>query len=169
MNIYKLFSSLISIVISIYFILLGIVCLFIPWIPKLWVKLTQLIIENKLAISLFGFIFLSVGAAILTYIITTSKQRYYRVRSGKSPIEVDEQLIQQYLDKYWKELFPDHEIPNHLQLKRNRIHLSVDLPFLPLPEQKPLLQRIESDLTELFEKVLGYRREFFISASFQKS
>ena len=42
------------------------------------------------------------------------------------------------------------------------------IPWLPLAEQKSVLKRIENDLTEAFDKLLGYQKEFYLSASFRE-
>ena len=138
-----------------------------PWFPELSVSMIEFVLENTIAISLFGFAFLTIGITFLANLIISGRHKHYRIKSGTNSVLVDEHLIQQYLEKYWENIFPDHEISNHLQLKNNRICLHADLPYLPLEEQRPLLQRIEKDLTNIFSKVLGYHQEFFLYASFQ--
>ncbi|MCZ6902559.1 MAG: hypothetical protein O7C62_08755 [Rickettsia endosymbiont of Ixodes persulcatus] len=137
-----LFYSLISIVIALYFILIGIVGVIIPWSIEVRRLLTKLIFEDSLAISLFGFAFFFIGLAILINICLHARRTYYKIHSKKGSTTIDETVVQQYLTTYWKQLFPNHPIPCHVVFKQNRIHVEIDFPHLPLPEQKPFFEWI---------------------------
>lgn len=161
------FYSLISFVIALFFMLIGVVGMMIPWSINIRNALATFIFENSLAISVFGFTFFVVGLAIVVNILLSTQRRYYKINSLNSSTSVDEAVIQQYLHTYWEQLFPKTDIPCHLTLKDNKIHIAIDLPYLPIQEQRPLLERIRKDLIEIFSRILGYRDEFFLSASFQ--
>lgn len=163
----KLFYSLISFVIALFFILIGIVGVMIPWSINVKTLLTKFIFEDSLAISLFGFAFFLIGLAMIADFFLSLRRRHYTISSLKATTTVDEVVIKGYLDTYLKQLFPKNEIPCQLTMKENKIHISVDLPYLPIQEQKPLLERIRKELIGLFAQILGYRDEFFLSASFQ--
>lgn len=161
------FYSLISFIVAVFFIMLGVIGVIIPWSPGVRTDLIQFILDDSLAISLFGFASIIIGLAIVTNILLNTKRRYYRIRSDKNSIEVDETVIQQYLQAYWKQLFPDSDIPSRLSLKNNKIHIIVDLPPIPYGQQQLLIERIKTDLRSTFAKMLGYHHEFYLSASFQ--
>lgn len=163
----QLFYSLINLINAFFFILIGIVGILIPWSVHVRNLLTRFIFEDSLAISLFGFAFFIIGMAMFINILLNMKRRHYQISSLKGPTTVDEALIQEYLNTYWQQLFPEKDVPCLLQMKKNKIHIAVDLPYMPIQEQKPLLERIRKDLMGIFAKVLGYREEFFLSASFQ--
>jgi hypothetical protein len=163
----NLFYSLITFVIAIFFIMLGMVSMMIPWFSGVRTDLIQFILEDSLTISLFGLGFLIIGLAIATNVILSMKRRHYYIRSDNRTVSVDETIIEEYLNSYWKQLFPDREIPCHLVLKKNVIYIHTDLPHLPNSQQKLLLDRIKTDLRNMFAKFLGYHREFHLYASFQ--
>lgn len=167
MNTTKLASSLLSLLIAVFFLLLGVICLAIPWISAIRTQIIVFILNNNIALLLFGMIFTSIGTGIISYILIASKHRYYLVRGGTHAAKVDEMLIQQYLDRYLAELFPGCDVPSTLSLQKNKIHINVNLPHLPPEEQKPLLERLEIELAELFSKILGYDQEFMLSACFR--
>ncbi|MFQ5730149.1 MAG: hypothetical protein ACE5GN_07295 [Waddliaceae bacterium] len=168
MNFSKLISSFFIILVAIFFILLGIIFIMVPWLPAIRSHIISLLINNSVALSLFGIVSFTIGSAIAMNVILSARHRYYRIRSGANAVAVDETLIQQYLDSYWAKLFPNYDVPSRLILKNNRIHMVVNLPYLPLSEQKPLLERVESDLSEGFANVLGYNKEFYLTASFRE-
>jgi len=166
MNINHLLFSLFSLISAIFFLLLGIFAVMVPWVPALKVSIIRFLQENSIVISLFGFAFLIVGTAIVINIILGTKRRYYHVKSGQNAVSVDENLIKGYLETYFHDLFPGQEIPSHLVIKQNKIHVMADLPTIPMEEQKDILEKIEKDLGEVFTTVLGYRNEFYLNISF---
>lgn len=166
---YNFFYSIISFIIALFFILIGIIGIMIPWSPNVRSEIIHFILDNTLAISLFGFAFILIGLGIVISILQNSRRSYYYVRSGQSAVLVDEAVIHQYLSVYWKQLFPDIDVPYKVNIKRNRISLSVDLPYKPLEEQRPLLERIKQDLSHLFSSQIGYNDEFSLTATFQKA
>ncbi len=163
----NLFHNLINLIIALFFMLIGIVGITIPWSINVRTLLTRFIFEDSLAISLFGFAFFFISLAMVTNLLFHFRQRHYTINSSNATTTVDEAVIQEYLNTYWKQLFPKNDIPCQLDLKENKIHIAVDLPYLPIQEQKPLLERIRKDLIKIFAKALGYSDEFFLSASFQ--
>lgn len=166
---YNLIYSFISFIIALFFILIGGIAVLIPWSAKIRTDLIQFILEDALAISLFGFAFMVIGLASAASILLNAKRKYYHIKSGDQAVFVDEALIQQYLSLYWKQLFPLNDIPCRLSLKKNKVYISADLPPMPQSEQRPLLERIRKDLTQLFEKKLGYHEQISFSISFQKN
>lgn len=163
----NLFYSLISLIVAIFFIMLGIIGILLPWSPTVRSDIIQFLLEDSLAISLFSFVLILIGLAIVIHIVMNARHSYYYIKSGRNPTWVDESVIEDYLDTYWKQLFPKAHVTNRLMLKKNKIHLVAELPYVPHLEQKDVLERIKNDLTELFASFLGYRQPFYLSASFQ--
>lgn len=162
------FYSLISFTIALFFVLLGIIGVIIPWSPEIRTDLVQFILDDSILLSLFGLTFIIVGLAIAAYILVNGRRKYYHIRSGEDAITVDEAVIQQYLDAYWKELFPGSDIPNRLAIKNNKIHITVDFPHVPQGQQQLILERIKQDLRNKFTEILGYRGDFYLSSSFRQ-
>ena len=162
-----LFQSFISLTIALFFLMLGIVSVMLPWSPTVRMDLIRLLLDHSIAIFLFGFGFIIIGLAVIINIAFSARRNYYRLKSGPKSIWVDETVIQNTIDSYWTKIFPKSRIPNHLTLKKNKIHLVADLPFIPLAEQKELLEKIKIDLSDLLATFLGYRDTFYLSASFQ--
>lgn len=164
---YHFIYSLISIIITLFFILMGAIAIIIPWSEAVRIRLVQFITEDALAISLFGFALLVIGLSSLANIIVNVKKKTYRIKSDSGLIDIEESVIQDYVNAYCKKLFPDHDIPCRLVVKDNKIHLSIDFPNVPENDQKDLLNRIKTDLKGTFARILGYRDQFYLTATFQ--
>ncbi len=162
------FYSFITFFIALFFIVIGIACMLIPWINVIESAVIQFLIQNTVAIFLFGFAFFIIGCSFIGQVILSSKRKYYYVRSGSNAVSVDENLIQECLATYWKAKFPKEEIPFNLILKDNKIHITVDLPYVAKEQQLMTIERIENDISHIFASTLGYRNEFFLNVSFKK-
>jgi hypothetical protein len=165
---FKILYSLVSFIVGIFFVLLGIICLILPWSAIIRTDMIEFILENSIAISLFGFGFIVIGITIVLNLYIGSKRSTYYVRAGNRSIAIDEEIIQQYLDTYWKQIFPHQDVPTRLILKKNKIRVIADLPQTPFSEQKRFVERIQHDLEDIFSGVLGYSHEFILNLSFQQ-
>lgn len=163
----RFFYSLISFITALFFILLGVVSVLMPWVPSIRSDIIGFLIENSIAISLFGLAFLTIGIVMVINIILGTKRHYYEFKVGQNPVGVDEDLIQKYLQAYFIELFPVQEIPCCLAIKQNRLHITADLPYVPATQRAVLLEKIQQDLQDLFRRQLGYHDDYYLSASFQ--
>lgn len=160
--------SLITIIVALFFILLGIIGLILPWSAAIRTDLIQFILENTLAISLFGFGFVIIGSILVVNLMQNLKRRYYYLRSQNQEVVIDETLIQQYLNSYMKDLFPHHDVPARLSIKKNKIKITADLPYASIEQQELFTHRMRHDLGEIFKNILGYSNEFILLVSFPK-
>lgn len=158
---------LVTIVIGVFFLALGIFAMVLPWSSSMRTELIEFVLSNSIAISLFGFAFLVIGLTVLINLYLSSKRRYYYVRVGRRSIAIDEEIIQQYLHSYWRQLFPEDDVPTRLTLKRNKIKVFAELPHVPVNEQKAFIEHIKEDLQDIFVRILGYSHEFMLSLRFQ--
>lgn len=165
--IYNLLYSCISFAVSIFFILLGIIGLLLPWSDYLRADLVDFILGNSMAISLFGFGFLIIGLASLIYMIQGLKSRYYYVKVGKKSVIVHEEIIAEYLKTYWRQVFPGQEVSSRIVLKKKNLKLYADLPYVPKEEHQTLMNKIQEELQDIFVNILGYHNPFILALSFK--
>jgi hypothetical protein len=156
-----------SFIIALFFILFGIISFFLPETEEGLRAVSHFLLQNTWLTYLCGFLFITIGIAILANIKLNIKKNYYHIKAGSHLTELDEKIFEQYLDTYWKELFPKLEVPSRAEIKKNKLYISAELPSIPLNEQKTLLQQIEKDLNEILIKYLGYHQEYIISINFK--
>jgi len=161
------FYSLITFFIAIFFVILGILGVVIPYSPTLRQEALSHLMDRSTTLFLFGFSCIAIGGALLTNIIAQSRRKYYRYTVGISNITVDESIIEQYLADYWKQAFPGQEIPYRLKLTDNAIHVMVDFPAEKEQMTKDAIDDIKSDLRHLFDTTIGYTTPFYLSISFR--
>lgn len=164
---YKFLYSLISFIFALFFILLGIIAILLPFSPTIRSDFIEFVLQNSIAISLFGFGFLLIGAVMLANLYLNTRHHYYNIRVGNRLVEVDEAIIHHYLNTYWNQLFPQQETPTRLRFKKNTIKIIADLPYSPESDRKELIERIQHDIQDIFKRILGYSHEFMLSISFQ--
>ncbi len=108
-----------------------------------------------------------IGLSLVTYSILSTKRRYVYVKTGNKSVTLDENVIQHYLDTYWIEEFPNSQIPSTFKVKKNTIQILADFPFLPQQEHHAFLEKIKTDFSDIFGRILGYPHEIQLIASFQ--
>lgn len=138
----------------------------IPWADQIRYSVIHFISENPIALFFFGLSIALIGIALIATIVFNSQRRYYHIQSGSHPITLSETVVSDYLNSYWKKLFPNQETPCRVLIRKKKIQVTADLPFVPILEQKSLLEKIEKDLLSTFRDVLGYREELDVSISF---
>lgn len=168
MNWSRLFYSLLTLITGLFFTVLGIIGLLALWFPHIRTALIVFLLENILIISIFSMALFAIGIAIIVNVIQSARHTSYEFTAGRHLVSVDENLIANYLNSYWKEFFPNTNIPNHVTLKNNKIHIIADLPHFPSEEQKDLLTKIDNDISNILSKIFGYKKEFSLQISFNE-
>jgi hypothetical protein len=140
----------------------------LPWSIFLQNAIIRFITENTLILSLFGLGFALSGVSIFIYTVISTKHRYTFIKTGNRSILIDENLIEQYLKKYWRELFPQKEVPFQLVIRKKFVQVAADLPAMSENEQKAILEKINQDFSHIFEHLLGYPHEVHLIASFNR-
>lgn len=167
MNFSRFIYNSVSFILALFFILVGILNLFLAQSEN-WLKwLVQFISTNPWLSTLVGILFIAIGIGLLVRIRINSKKQYYEIKAGNHITCLDEKIFEKYLDTYWKELFPKNQVLSSVALRKNQLYITADLPYIPLEEQKTLLQQIENDLNDILIKYLGYHQEYLISINFQ--
>lgn len=160
-------SLCISFILGAFFFAIGLFGIILPWSPILQQASTDLIVNHTLILSLFGLGLALIGLSIVVYAVLSAGRRYASIKIGNRPISLDESLIEQYLQDYWKKNFPHHQIPFYMSIRKRSIQIVADLPPVPEAEQDQFLEKIQEDFSDLFGRLLGYSNEVHFIAHFQ--
>src|SRR4051794_27688168 len=117
---FKLFYSFFILLIALCFIILGLMSILLPFSETLKNSFILFVIENSIALNLFGFSFLIAGLLLMGSFYQGLRRQYYFVKSNPL-LAVDEAVIHHYLRSYWEQKFPDKTVPTRLHLKKNKI------------------------------------------------
>lgn len=160
--------SFITFIIALFFILLGTLTLLLPWSERIQGLAIHFIHENQWSWNLFGLGLLTIGFGLAIYLWITSRRRYHTFKIGLNEVIISDHVIDDYLRTYFAKLFPTQEVPYRFTVKKNKLKVVADFPFLPIEDQKELLNKVSHDLTEILRDFLGYRKTFELSISFEK-
>ncbi len=163
------FYSLVKFCVGLIFIITGLLAVVIPWSPPVRTSFVDWILQSSMEIWVFGALFVMIGCYLVVYSLWQSRSRYYRIQIDNPSILITESIVQDYLSSYWKSLFPLNEVPYRLEMKRRKIGVFADLPFIPLDDRKDLILQVERDLSEIFREHLGYNNRLDVRVSFQKA
>ena len=146
----RFFYLTISFILGAFFFVIGVFGIILPWSPFLQKVTSRFIEENTLMLSLFGLGFSLIGISVVVYTLLNTRRCYTHIRTGAQAVILDENVIQQYLEAYWLEQFPNTHVAYELSIRKNSIQIVADLPALPLSEQKQFLEKVKHDFSESF-------------------
>lgn len=165
----RFFHLAISFIIGTFFFTVGVFSIALPWSSHLQTATLRFLTENTLILSLFGLGFALVGLSIVIYTFLSTRHRYAHIKMGRQAITIDENLIEQYLEAYWKEKLPHYQIPFYLIIHKQSLQIVASFPSFSEVEQQLLLEGINQDFKGLFENLLGYPHDVHLIASFEAS
>lgn len=165
----RFFHLAISFIIGAFFFAVGVFSIILPWSSHLQAATIRFLTENTLILSLFGLGFALIGLSLVIYTFLNTKHRYAYIKTGSHAVIIDENLIEQYLEAYWKERFPHQHIPFYLTIRKKSLQIVAHLPALPEAEQHLLLEGINHDFSSLFGDLLGYPHDVHLIASFDQA
>lgn len=161
------FYTLSSFLVATLFLIIGAVTITMPWIPEVHATVLSFLVEQTLALSLFGFLLILIGIAILFYLALMRSEKVFYIKKGTHSISVDHKVLEGHLDAYLKELFPSDEVPHQLFIRKQRILISADLPYRPKKEQQSLSEKMYDDLVHLLEDQFNCTKDLYLSISFE--
>lgn len=145
-------------------IFFGLFLVAIPLAPSFRDQAIAFIHSSDTFLITCGTLLIIVALLLLTAAYSTTKGVTFTVQMGeKSSYTIDEKVLNKLLKDYFKNIFNNFEVLG--QFQDNQIHVILEMPPMPFIEQKPLLERIEKDLSELFEEQFDYSAPFSLSAT----
>jgi len=163
----NLFYSIFSFFTALFFVLLGTVCISLPWLPNVRFDLVHFFLEGSLAIVLTGTILIIAGLAVLAYMFL-GRRRHYTIRSTQGMVAVSEKVVNEYLSAYLNALFPEREAAHELRIQKRKLIISAELPSVSESEQEPLIRRMNREIAEILEEKLGYTEAYQLSVTFKR-
>lgn len=161
----RLFNTVLHVSLSVFFGIAGILTIVIPWSNALQVKLTTLISLYPVLLSFCGAAMLAVG--IMLFLLSRGSYRqYYHLKGGSRAVTIDEKVIRHYLDIYWQELLPGHDVVTEIEINGSQLHITADLPAFPFERQNSLLERIQTEVDQLLSETMKLGQELKLSISF---
>lgn len=138
-----------------------------PWISHWQSFVASLALTpNPWTWSFAGLSLFLIGILLIWSVARGLKHHYVYLHLGERSVALDKDLIQQYLEHYWQERFPDQPVPFTLTLQKDSILIEAELPYVPEAEREALLEHIEADLQDLFVRLLGYTQDVQLAVTF---
>ncbi|MBS0605218.1 MAG: hypothetical protein JSS60_09330 [Verrucomicrobia bacterium] len=160
----NLLFSAVQFVFAVLVILLGGFFIGLEHAPHLRFAIATYFSETAAPFSLIGYLILGCGVLLLVGFYTMNRGTYYRVKMGRKEMQVDPAVIRSYVDVYWKQAFPEHDLSVDVGVSsEQKLELFVELPLQDLEKQKVILEKAEIELGRILHKQIGYKKEFVLS------
>jgi hypothetical protein len=157
----------ITVIFSLLLVALGIFWVILPSAPEFKQDIITFLESNSSMIQFSGICIAVLGIILLiSSFFVTRREHHLVIFEKKGPVEISEDILQQYVNSYFSTLFPHAPFNVEAAIKKGKIHLVLDLPETDIDSQKILLESIESDLGKIFHQKLGYKEDFHLSVGF---
>ncbi|MFZ4772816.1 MAG: hypothetical protein ACOYK9_02355 [Chlamydiia bacterium] len=121
----------------------------------------ETLLEPKV-LGILGACFLAYGLLLLILLLMGFRKVYLRVALKGSKVMIDHSIIQEYIQSYFKTLFPGQNPPLEVIFHpKQRLEILTKLP--ETADKELLLKRIENELGVLLARKLGYKEEFILT------
>lgn len=162
----NLIYSTISFIVALFFVVFGTFLLTLPWLEYVREQIIWFIDNSSWMMSFLGIGFLAVGAAIIVYIVLSSKKRHYYLTKGVHSVAVEQKVINQYIEMLLRGLFPEQDVAHQLIIRKNKILITADLPYVPLKDQESFNERINEEIGKILSDKIGYSKQFNLCLSY---
>jgi hypothetical protein len=160
----NLLFSAVQFVFALLVILIGAFFIGLQHAPHLRVAIARFFSESTASFSFIGYLVLGCGVLLMLGFYAMHRGAYYRVKMGKKNLLVDPAVIRGYVDKYWKQTFPDQHLAVDVAVATNqKLELFVEFPLLTKEQQQEILEKAEVELAQILRKHFGYQKEFALS------
>jgi hypothetical protein len=162
----NLLFSAVQLIFVVALFLLGGLFLGLSHVPQFRDRIAQFFLSDSESLMSIGYAILGVATLLFSGFYAMHRGSYFQVEMGSSRLDVDPSVIQNYVQSYWNDIFPEQQLETQILLRRNKkIEILAEMPPMADEELTELLTQIETELSCLLEHILGYRSDFLITVT----
>jgi len=157
----QLFFSAAEFLLIIALFFLGAIFFGLHYLPAARIELSEWILQSS---DLFFLIGCAIGGTALLLTLcfwVIHRQKFFRVEMKGDPFFLDEALVKGLVQQFWKEEFPEEKKGIEVYFARKKIEVIASCP--KSEDLEVCLEEVEVRLSDLLQKKLGYRDEFFLT------
>jgi len=141
------------------FISLAIFCF-----PSLLMGFVSLVIQNPSFLVILSLSSLVLAICLILGMYKVAKKNFFQLSLKCPSVTIEEAIIKDYVDQYWKEIFPSSRIKSLVVLhSKHKLEIIANIPDLPFEERNDLFQRIQNELGVILARKMGYEKEFLLT------
>jgi hypothetical protein len=167
MNFNALLSA-VHLMVAFFVLCVGALFVAVSLLPHVRYILTDFLFSPKVTTLFYiGIAILVLGFLLFFGLYFLGRKRYFQIQMQCAKLDVDEQIIREYVSSYWKNLFSDcSKKVDVIVHSGRRLEIISEIPQLCQEEpREELLARIQNELGILLARRLGYEKEFILTLS----
>jgi len=145
----------------VFFILCtGALLFLLPYAPSFRLSLSQALMDHPLVFQKAGFSFLFLGSILLIVLYFLNRKTYLQLKGKRYQVGIEQTVVRALALDYFHKMFENSSCEVDVVIRKGQfIEILTQLPQL----QETMLERIESELSILFQKRLGYQKEILFN------
>lgn len=161
----NLLFSIVHLMISLFVLFFGALLVGLYYAEGLRAFLANLLYDKPLIFFSIGCFLVFFGVIMLIGFYFMNRRKYYQLKMETSKTSIDQSIIKEYVETYWKEVFPNYR--GHIEVvihPKQKLELITEMPARA-GDDETLLARIQNELGVLLARKLGYEKEFILTIS----
>lgn len=165
----RFLAGLVNLFLGSGFIAAGICCVILWWSEDYRQTFLNLLQNRPSILAAAAALFLLIGISLVVKLCLKWRRHRYVISEGSLSVAVEDTVFENYLKTYWKQEFPEGSVSYTIKVKPKKIFIDAELPAAAEEERLSMVEKVENDLTELYQRFLGYTGKVQLTASFEKN
>jgi hypothetical protein len=160
----NLIFSAVQFIFVVMLVLIGSLFLGFAHAPQFRYTIAQFFTEHSSSLSAMGWGIIGFACLLACGFFAMNRGSYYRIEMQRHQAGVEPEVVCQYVQSYWSEIFPELSGKTAVVLHgKRKIEIIAHIPNLNEEDFNCLLPKIEEELGILLAHAFGYRREFLLT------
>lgn len=134
----------------------GVFCLVLPFAPALRVRIADIVLFKDSLFLAFGLILCIIGIILGIGFYFLQKHKVLQL-SAEPPVSVDREVLAALVQTYLQKRFPEQKVTTQVILGDSIEFVTENLLE---PDLEKHLAEIETDIAQLLNRTVGYRKQF---------
>ncbi len=160
------FQTALLLFLATLFLCLGVFGFILPWSSSFQLFFLSFLYDHAFFFSFLHLILFLMGLSSIGWVFLRRRRKKLTIPLNQEGTSISSNIIQHYLQSYWRTLFPDEAIFFDFSLQKEILFIWAELESTYQPEQEILAERIQRDLEEIFTEVIGFHKKIVLSLSF---
>lgn len=132
--------------------------------PQIRALMVRFVAENQGTMAIVGYGVVGCAFLLLCGFFSMHRGSYYQIEMQRSLVHVEPDVVRDYVQSYWNDIFPGQKIEAEVVFHgKRKIEIIARAPDFDEEAMNHLLPQIEEELGLLLAHAFGYRREFLLT------
>jgi len=122
--------------------------------------------ENRFSTVLISITLIAFAAFLLTNIWMERRRKHIYFHNAQGDIHIHKKVAKVFIQSYLEKIFQNKPIHCEVFVKRHKLAIECNLPFVPEEAQEGIAKAINEELSKILPGQIGYTKRFSLNISY---